>query len=88
MTYYAQRKSIKDGAPVTPNNRYGTREEMLRQYFLYCASAATNADGNEYDSVEFGTIEQGVLKVERFSQTPVVTPEPDTPDEEPELVNG
>ena len=66
-SYYAQRKSIKNGEPVAPNNRYGERDEMLRQYFLYCAAAATNADENEYDSVEFGTIEQGVLKTERFS---------------------
>jgi hypothetical protein len=42
---------------------------MLRQYFLYCASAATNADENEYDSIEFGTIEGGILKVERFDNT-------------------
>ena len=67
-TYYAQRKSIKNGAPVAPNNRYGDRNEMLRQYFLFCASAATNADENEFDSVEFGTVEQGALKTERFVQ--------------------
>jgi hypothetical protein len=70
MTYYAQRKSIKGGQPVAPNNRYGEYNEMLRQYFLYCAAAATNADENEYDSIEFGTIEGGILKVERFDNTP------------------
>ena len=70
MTYYAQRKSIKNGQPVAPNNRYGAYSEMLRQYFLYCAAAATNADENEYDSIEFGTIEGGILKVERFDNTP------------------
>ena len=75
MTYYAQRKSIKNGAPVAPNNRYGEYNEMLRQYFLYCASAATNADENEFDSVEFGTIEGGILKVERFDNTTESTPE-------------
>ena len=84
MTFYAQRKSIKNGAPVAPNNRYGERDEMLRQYFLYCASAATNADENEYDSVEFGTIEQGIIKTERFSH-PVPEPEPN---EEPEAEPG
>lgn len=61
-TYYAQRKSIKDGAPVTPNNRYGERAEMERQFHLYCASAATNEAGNEVDEVEWGTIEKGVLE--------------------------
>lgn len=62
MTYYAQRKSIKDGTPQPISNRYGTREEMERQFHLYCASAATNADGFEVDSIEWGTIEQGVVE--------------------------
>ena len=69
-TFYSQRKSIKNGEPQTVNNRYGSYSEMLRQYFLYCASAATNADENDFDSVEFGTIEGGALKVERFDNTP------------------
>lgn len=68
-TWYSQRKSIKNGEPVAPNNRYGTRREMLRQYFLYCANAATNTDENEFDSVEFGTVEGGTIKIERFDQT-------------------
>lgn len=62
MTYYSQRKSIKDGQPVAVNNRYGTMQEMERQYHLYCASAATNADGFEVDAVEWGTIEQGAVE--------------------------
>lgn len=68
-TFYSQRKSIKNGEPQTINNRFGEQPEMLRQYFLYCASAATNADGNDFDSVEYGTIEGGVLKAERFDNT-------------------
>lgn len=68
MNFYAQRKSIKNGQ-VTFNNRTGNREDMLRQYFLYCANAATNVDGNEFDFIEFGTIEQGVIKHEAFTQT-------------------
>ena len=72
MLYYAQRKSIKNGE-VTFNNRTGERKEMLRQYFLYCAAASTNTDGNSYDFVDFGTVEQGQLKVESFNQ---VEPEP------------
>ena len=73
MTYYAQRKSIKNGQPVTPNNRYGERQEMERQFHLYCASAATNADENEVDAVEWGTIEQGALECKRWTW---VQPEP------------
>ena len=62
MTYYAQRKSIKNGEPVTPNNRYGTRADMERQYHLYCASACTNADDDDVDSIEWGTLEHGVIE--------------------------
>lgn len=67
MQYYSQRKSIKNGEPVAPNNRYGTRAEMERQFHLYCASASTNADGNEVDAVEWGTIEQGVIERKRWT---------------------
>lgn len=85
MIYYAQRKSIKDDAPVTPNNRYGERDEMLRQYFLYCAAASTNADENDYDYIDFGTVEGGPLKVEKFiHEKPAPEPEPEPePEEEP-----
>ena len=62
MTYYAQRKSIKNGQPVTPNNRFGERAEMERQFHLYCASAAVNNDGFEVDSIEWGTVEQGIIE--------------------------
>lgn len=62
MQYYAQRKSIKNGEPQTVNNRFGTRQEMERQFHLYCASAATNADGFEVDSIEWGTVEQGIIE--------------------------
>lgn len=77
MNWYAQRKSIK-GGQVSFNQRTGERAEMLRQYFLYCASAATNADENEYDYIEFGTIQQGAIKHEAFSNpapAPEVEPE-------------
>ena len=62
MTYYAQRKSIKDGEPQTINNRYGGRADMERQYHLYCASACTNAEGYEVDSIEWGTVEHGAIE--------------------------
>lgn len=72
--YYAQRKSIK-GEEINFNNRTETREEMLRQYFLYCASAATNEAKNDYDFIDFGTIEHGQLKVESFNHVEEPTPE-------------
>lgn len=79
MTYYAQRKSIKNNETQPINNRFGTLPEMERQYHLYCASAATNADGNQVDAVEWGTIEQGA--VERKVWTHEVQPEPEQPEE-------
>jgi len=82
MTYYAQRKSIKN-EQVTFSNRTGTKDEMLRQYFLYCASAATNADSNNYDYVDFGTIEKGVTKSEMFKHV-VPAPEPEPEPEQAE----
>lgn len=62
MTYYAQRKSIKNGETQPINNRFGTRPDMERQYHLYCASAATNEAGNDIDSIEWGTIEGGAIE--------------------------
>lgn len=37
-----------------------------------CANAATNADGDLFDSVEFGTIEGGKLKREVFERRAAV----------------
>ena len=76
MTYYAQRKSIKNGQPQTVSNRFGERAEMERQFHLYCASAATNADENEIDSIEWGTIEGGVIERKMWSH-PVETEPPE-----------
>ena len=75
MTYYAQRKSIKEGT-VTFNQRSGNQEDMLRQFFLYCASASTNESNNDFDFVDYGTIENGQLKKESFRhEKPENTPE-------------
>ena len=70
MTYYAQRKSKNNGQPVTPNNRYGDRAEMERQFHLYCASAATNADNNDIDRIEWGTIEGGAIESKMWQHKP------------------
>lgn len=74
MKFYAQKLSIKNDTP-THNERYGEYEEMLRQYFLYCANAVQNNDENDFDAVEFGTVEQGKLKREQFNH-PKPEPEP------------
>lgn len=74
MTYYAIRWSIKNGV-ASHNERTGDRPTMERQFHLYCASCATNADGNQYDAVEWGTIEGGKLdrKVWQNNIVPVET---------------
>ena len=74
MQYYSQRKSIKNGEPQTVNNRFGTRQEMERQFHLYCASAATNEAGNDVDSIEWGTVENGIIERKRWTW-PVEEPE-------------
>ena len=67
LHYYAQRKTIKnEQAQVNPVNKVGTKQDMLYQYFLFCASAVKNTDGNDLDYVEFGTFEQGCLRHEVF----------------------
>lgn len=78
MTYYAQRKSIKNGETQPVNNRFGARADMERQYHLYCASAATNEAGNDIDSIEWGTIESGIIERKVW----IAEPEPETEPEE------
>ena len=84
MTYCAQRKSILNGEPQTVNNRFGDRRAMERQFHLYCANAC---DGEEFpfdiDSIEWGTVEQGVLERKVSNKPPAPEPEPE-PEEEPE----
>lgn len=60
MTYYATRRSIKDGK-VTTVDKNGEKVAMERQFYLFCASAATNEAGNSFDAVEWGTLEGGKL---------------------------
>ena len=69
MTYYAIRRSIKNGA-ASSNERTGDKAQMERQFHLYCASAATNADGNEFDAVEWGTLEGGKLDRKVWNNVP------------------
>ena len=77
MTYYAQRKSIKDGQPQPVVNKYGDRNEMEYQFHLFCASAV-KTDIRELDSIEWGTLEQGVIERKKYTYTPAVEPEEST----------
>lgn len=81
MTYYSQRKSVKDGVPQTPNNRYGTQHEMERQFHLYCASACVSEEF-DVDAIEWGTIEGGIIERKKYTKPVTPTPEPETPDED------
>ncbi len=84
MTYYAQRKSILNGQPQTINNRFGGQREMRRQYHLYCASAC---DGDDYpydvDSIEYGTIEGGVIERVVFKKASEIEREEEERPDEP-----
>lgn len=63
MHFYAQKKTVKNGAAQTPANySYATRNEAERQYYLLCAAAIANNDGNDMISVEYGTIEEGIIE--------------------------
>ena len=62
MTYYAIRYIIKAGEVKAPVIKQGTKEDMERQYYLFCANAATNSEENDLDAIEFGTFEGGRLE--------------------------
>jgi len=68
MTYYAIRRSIKNGV-ASSNERTGDKAAMERQFHLYCASCATNEAGNEFDAVEWGTLEGGKLDRKTWENT-------------------
>lgn len=72
--YYSQRKFVKDGTPQAPVNKYGERADMEYQFYLFCASSVKNEAGNDFDSVEWGTIEQGALEKRGFNH-PAPTPD-------------
>lgn len=83
MTYYAQRKVIKDGVPQTPQNYYGKARAMRRQFHLFCANALGGDDfANDVDTIEWGTLEHGVQ--ERVCFVKDVQPEPEEIETAPE----
>ena len=76
LHFYAMKRAVKNGTPQTPANYpYNTREEAERQFYLLCASAIANADGNDCCAVEYGTIEQG--KIDRKYWEFPAEPEPE-----------
>lgn len=68
MQYYSINFSIKNDGTISNTVKMGTETDMLRQYYLFCANAATNAEGDLFDAVEFGTFEGGKLKREVFER--------------------
>lgn len=78
LHFYAQRKTVKNGSAQTPANYpYTTRNEAERQFYLLCAAAIANTDGNDLVSVEYGTIEQGIIERRFWDHTPEPEPEPE-----------
>ena len=72
MTFYAERKSINEGNVQPVVYKTGTQAEMEYQFHLFCASAV-KTDIRDLDSIEWGTVEQGVI--ERMKYTRPVEPE-------------
>ena len=68
MTYYAIRYIIKAGEVKSPVIKQGNKEDMERQFYLFCANASTNSEENDFDACEFGTLEGGKLKREVFDR--------------------
>lgn len=79
MTFYAQRKSINNGEPQAVVNKYGTQQEMEYQFHLFCASAV-KTDVRDLDSIEWGTIEQGVIERKKYVR-PAPEPEEEVSEE-------
>ena len=80
MTFYAQRKSINNGEPQPVINKYGSQQEMEYQFHLFCASAV-KTDVRDLDSIEWGTLEQGVIERKKYTR-PVEIEEPEEVTEE------
>jgi len=61
-TYYAERRTINEGAQPVTVTKYGTRRAMERQFHLFCANALDgDAFVNDLDAIEWGTVEGGKL---------------------------
>lgn len=78
MTYYAERKSINNGTVQPVVYKTGTQAEMEYQFHLFCASAV-KTDVRDLDSIEWGTIEGGVIERKRYTRP---APEPEEVSEE------
>ena len=72
MVYYAVNYNIKKDGTSGHVEKFGTETDMLYQYYLMCANAAKNTDGDQFDACEFGTIEGGKLKREVFDRRQAV----------------
>lgn len=82
MTFYAERKSINEGNVMPVVYKTGTQAEMEYQFHLFCASAV-KTDVRDIDSIEWGTVEQGVIERKKYVR-PVEPAEPEAPEEEVE----
>lgn len=82
--YYATKRTIKNGAAVTPSNySYTNPSDGEKQFHLLCANAITNSEQCETIAVEWGTVEQGAVE-RRVWNYQITPPEPE-PEPEPEI---
>lgn len=78
MTYYAERKSILNGQTQPINSRFGDRRQMERQFHLFCANACDGVENPfDVDSIEWGTLEHGVIERKCYIKQPEPEPEPE-----------
>lgn len=79
--FYAQRKVVKNGAGQTPTNYYyETHNEAEKQYYLLCSNAIDNKEDRDMVSVEYGTVEHGVIERKAWI-FPQPVPEPEAEEE-------
>lgn len=75
MTYYSELRVIENGAAKsTTTYKTGERKPMERQFHLFCASACAEDNTHDLDSVEWGTLENGIIERKVFKAE--VQPEP------------
>lgn len=79
MTFYAERKSINEGNVQPVVYKTGTQQEMEYQFHLFCASAV-KTDVRDIDSIEWGTVEQGVIERKKYTR-PAPEPEEEVTEE-------
>lgn len=79
--YYSEKRSEKKDGTVTTTTKYGEKDDMLYQFFLFCANSVKNDSKTEFDAVTYGPVRGSAKRFETFNH-PQPEPEPE-PEPEP-----